>query len=391
MRLATFPREQVVRVEGYDAAGELVAADQIVLNQARGGFRVMITEPVRGRKVTGTVMARAEVTVPEERRIESVELRVNDELVTILKSPPWQHPVEVPGGEDLSYLSVTALLDDGSRAEDVRFLKAPANLEEVEVNLIELFTTVTDSSGHPVRGLTEKDFEVLEAGKPQTLARFEQVENLPLNLGIAIDTSFSMAAALPEAHRAAAGFLREVVTPKDRCFAVAFATRPAVLMPPVDDAEIVALSLEGMKAFGRTALYDAVITSLYYFRGQRGQRALVLLTDGEDTGSSTSWEDTLEYARRSGVAIYAIGLNMPDFKLGPRSKLSELTQVSGGRAFFIGQAEDLSQVYGQIEDELRSRYFLAYNSGLPADENGFRKIEVKARRGKARTGRGYYP
>lgn len=391
VRLATFPREQVVRVEGYDAAGELVAADQIVLNQARGGFRVMITEPVRGRKVTGKVVARAEVTVPEERRIESVEFRVNDELVTILKSPPWQHPVEVPGGEDLSYLSVTALLDDGSRAEDVRFLKAPANLEEVEVNLIELFTTVTDSSGHPVRGLTEKDFEILEAGKPQTLARFEQVENLPLNLGIAIDTSFSMAAALPEAHRAAAGFLREVVTPKDRCFAVAFATRPAVLMPPVDDAEIVALSLEGMKAFGRTALYDAVITSLYYFRGQRGQRALVLLTDGEDTGSSTSWEDTLEYARRSGVAIYAIGLNMPDFKLGPRSKLSELAQVSGGRAFFIGQAEDLSQAYDQIEDELRSRYFLAYNSGLPADENGFRKIEVKAKRGKARTGRGYYP
>jgi Ca-activated chloride channel homolog len=392
VRLATFPREQVVRVEGYDAAGELVAADQVVLNQARGGFRVTITEPARGRGIAGRVEARAEVTVPEERKIESVEFRVNDELVTVLRTPPWQHPVEAPGGSDLAYLSVVAFLDDGSRAEDVRFLRAPENLDEVEVDLIELFTTVTDSSGHPARGLTAKDFEILEDGKPQPIARFEQVENLPLNLGIAIDTSFSMANSLDEAHRAAAGFLRAVATPKDRCFALAFATRPALLIPPVDDVEAVALSLEEMRALGRTALHDAIITSLYYFRGQRGQRALVLLTDGDDTGSSTSWEDALEYARRSGVAIYTIGLDIPELKRGPRGKLSDLAQVSGGRAFFIDRAEELSGVYEQIEDELRSRYFLTYNSSERADENGFRKIEVKARRGfKARTGRGYYP
>ncbi|HKV08751.1 MAG TPA: VWA domain-containing protein [Thermoanaerobaculia bacterium] len=392
VRLATFPREQVVRVEGYDAAGELVAADQVVLNQARGAFRVTITEPGRGRAAAGKLLARAEVTIPEERKIESVEFRINDELVTVLRTPPWQHTVEVPGGSDLAYLSVVAFLDDGSRAEDVRFLRTPENLEEVEVDLVELFTTVTDSSGHPVKGLADRDFEILENGRPQTIARFEQVENLPLNLGIAIDTSFSMASSLDEAHRAAAGFLRAVVTPKDRCFALAFATRPALLIPPVDDAEAVALSLEEMRAFGRTALHDAIINSLYYFRGQRGQRALVLLTDGDDTGSSTSWEDALEFARRSGVAIYTIGLDIPELKFGPRGKLSELAQVSGGRAFFIDRADELSGVYEQIEDELRSRYFLTYNSGERADENGFRKIEVKVKRGlKARTGRGYYP
>lgn len=393
VRLATFPREQVVRVEGYDAAGELVAADQVVLNQARGAFRVVITEPARGRReAAGRLSARAEVTIPEERKIESVEFRVNDELLTVLRTPPWQHTVEVPGGDDLAYLSVVAFLDDGSRAEDVRFLRRPENLDEVEVDLVELFTTVTDSSGHPVKGLIAKDFEIQENGKPQTIARFEQVENLPLNLGIAIDTSFSMASSLDEAHRAAAGFLRAVVTPKDRCFAIAFATRPALLIPPVDDAEAVALSLEEMRAFGRTALHDAIINSLYYFRGQRGQRALVLLTDGDDTGSSTSWADALEFARRSGVAIYTIGLGISEIKLGPRGKLSDLAQVSGGRAFFIDRAEELSGVYEQIEDELRSRYFLTYNSGERADENGFRKIEVKVKRGlKARTGRGYYP
>ena len=90
-------------------------------------------------------------------------------------------------------------------------------------------------------------------------------------------------------------------------------------MPPVDDAEAVALSLEGLRAFGRTALYDGIITSLYYFRAERGQRALVLLTDGDDTSSSTSWEDALAYARRSGVAIYTIGLGVGELKRGARA------------------------------------------------------------------------
>jgi Ca-activated chloride channel homolog len=392
IRLSAFPREQIVRVEGYDAEGNLVTADQMILNQARGGFRVRITEPRRGARVLGRVLTRAELVVPEERKVTAVEFRINDTLVATLESPPWQHRIEVPGGSDIAYVSVVALLDDGSRAEDVRFLRAPANLDEVEVNLVELFTTVLDSSGRPVRGLTEQDFQVFEAGKPQTLARFEHVDNLPLNLGVAIDTSFSMGSLLDESQRAATWFLRSVMKPGDRCFALAITSRPELLIPPVDDAEAVSLSLEGLRAFGRTAFHDSVIASLYHFRGQRGQRALILLTDGEDTGSATSWEDVLEYARRSGVAIYTIGLDVPNLKRSPRAKLDELAEVSGGRAFFIEHAHDLAGIYGQIEAELRSRYFLAYNSSQPADENGFRRIEVKVRRGlKARVGRGYVP
>jgi VWFA-related protein len=287
---------------------------------------------------------------------------------------------------------VTALLDNGSRAEDVRFLRAPANLDEVEVNLVELFAAVLDDEGRPVRGLAATDFQVLEAGRPQTLARFEAVDNLPLSLGIAIDTSFSMASSLDEAERAAMSFLRGVMKPGDRCFALAITSRPELLIPPVDDVEAVFLALEGLRSFGRSAFHDAVIASLFHFRAQRGQRALILLTDGEDTGSATSWDDALEYARRSGVAIYAVGLDVPALKRGPRSKLEELAAVSGGRAFFVAHAHELAGVYGQIEAELRSRYFLAYHSSQPADENGFRRIEVKVRRGlKVRTGRGSVP
>jgi Ca-activated chloride channel family protein len=272
----------------------------------------------------------------------------------------------------------------------VRFLRAPENLEHVDVNLVELFATVTDG-GNLVRGLVAADFEVLESGKPQAISRFELVENLPLTLGFVIDTSTSMASSLVEAQRAADGFLRKL-KPKDRAFGVGFSTRPYLAMPPTDDLEAVSQSLEGMRSAGATALYDGVITSLYYFRGFRGQRALILLSDGEDTASNTPWERTLEYAQRSGVAIYAIGLNVPALSFEVRNHLSSLSETTGGKAYFVERAEELAEIYGEIERELRSRYYLAYESDRSADEYGYRPVEVRVKRGgKVRTARGYYP
>jgi Ca-activated chloride channel homolog len=390
VRLASFPREQVIRAEGYDAGGELVGWDQVVLNQARGGFRVLITDPRRGTRSSGKVLAHAEVVVPEDHKVAEVEFRVNDRKITSLSQAPWQTEVQVPE-EDLAWVSVVAILDDGTRAEDVRFLRSPANLSEVEVDLVELYATVLDGGGHPVQGLPATDFEVREGGRPQKITRFEQVGNLPLSLGIAIDTSFSMASSLTEAHRAAAGFVKHLVTPRDRCFTLSFSSRPVLLMPPVDDAEALGLSLEGIKAYGRTALYDAILASLYYFRAQHGQRALVILTDGADTFSHATWEDALGYARRSGVAIYTIGLGLKMSERSAKNKLNELAEVTGGWAFFIDKADELASAYGQIEAELRSRYYLAYQSDRLADKDGFRDIDVRTKKGKARVSRGVYP
>lgn len=393
VRIASLPREQVVRVEGYDAQGNLVASDQVSLNQPRGALRVTITDPPRGSRPTGTLTARAQIIVPEDRRVEKVELRVNDRTVKTLQAPPWEAPIQVPAREELAYLTVIAYLDDGSQAEDVRFLRAPANMAEVDVQLVELYTAVTDGAGRPVQGLTADDFEVLEKGKRQTLAKFERVENLPLTLGLVLDTSSSMASSLDEAQRAAAGFLTNLLTPRDRSFAVGFASRPYLLMPPTDDAEAVAQSLEGLRSIGATALHDALITGLYYFRATRGQRALVLLSDGDDTASNAAWKDTLEFARRSGAAIYVIGLGIAPVDLDVRAKLNNLAEATGGRSFYIGRAEELAAVYDQIEEELRSRYLLAYDSDQAAGDEGYREVEVRVKkRGlKARASRGYYP
>jgi len=176
-------------------------------------------------------------------------------------------------------------------------------------------------------------------------------------------------------------------------FAISFSSQPALLIPATEDVDAVEESLEDLVAAGMTTLHDAVVTSLYYFRGVRGRRALILLSDGDDTASSLEYRDALEYARRSGVAIYTIGLGVGGLNLGVKNKLTELARETGGRNFMIAKAAELVNVYREIEEELRSQYLLAYSSDRPSPNGEFREIEVKVEGGKykARTIRGYYP
>jgi len=393
LRLAKYPKEQAIRVEGYDSGGELVTSDEVILNTPRGALRVRILEPVQGAQVSGEIPVSAEIVVPEDRRVEEVTVTLNDETISTLTSTPWTARVMVPPASEVAYLTVTATLDDGSRAEAVRFLNAPQYLEQVEVSLVELFTTVNDNSGRLAQGLQAEDFKVFEDGRPQTVTKFELVDDLPLTLGLTIDTSGSMSASLPEAKAAALGFLEKIMKPKDQAFAVSFAGQPELLIPPTDDVGAVGTSLEDLRSYGYTSLHDAVVTSLYYFRGIRGRRALVLLSDGDDTASSLPYRDALEYAKRSGVSIFTVGLNVGPLQKGIRGKLSELARETGGRVFFIGQASELSSVYSEIERELRSQYLVAYASDAQGNSQEYREVEVKVKGGKlkARTVSGYYP
>ncbi len=394
LRLNRLPAEQVVRVDGFDAGGKLVQSDEIVVNQPHGSLAVAITSPARGtRPAPGRVRAVADVTVPSEKRVEQVEFRLNDTVVAKLTQPPWETNVELPKEGDTLYLTVSAQLDDGSRAEDVRFLRSPQFVEEMAVSLVELYTTVTDGAGKLVYGLTADDFQVLEGGQPQKLQKFQLVENLPLTLGILIDTSGSMASSLGEAQRAAGSFLERMVRRGDRCFTLTFSDTPILRMPLTDDPRAAAESISRLQADGATSIHDALVHSLFYYRGTHGQRALVLLSDGDDTSSQLSFEEAFEFAERSGVAIYVIGLNIPVRYVGIRGKLKRLTDSTGGRVFFVSKAEELAGIYGEIERELRSRYLLAFQSNVTAGSSGFRQIDVKMLKPglKARTARGYYP
>jgi Ca-activated chloride channel family protein len=393
LRLPNLPNELIVRAEGLDDKDAVVVADEVVLNEPQGEAKVRLIAPPRGKRVVGSAVARAAVVVPEGKRVESVEFRLNDTVLATLTQPPWETAFVAPAANDPVYLTVSATYADGTRVEDFRVLNGGAFLEQVEVDLVEIFATVYDKSGHLAENLTEQDFQILDRGKPQTIAKFELVRELPLSVGLVLDTSGSMRESIGEAKQAASEFLTAVVRATDRCFAVGFSDRPRLLMPLTPDVQGVQVAFRDLPAFGNTALHDAMIFALYQLRGIRGRKAIVLLSDGDDTSSLVSYEDALEFSRRSGAAIYAIGLNVGPTQLAIRNKLEKLASETGGRSYFVGKAAELSGVYAEISRELRSQYLLAFSPDPPGKEGVFSTVEVKAQGGKLKTRapRGYYP
>ena len=172
-----------------------------------------------------------------------------------------------------------------------------------------------------------------------------------------------------------------------------FSSQPKVEVRFSNDIDDVERALAGLQARGTTALYDSLVFALTYFDGVRGQKALLLLSDGRDEASAFTEEQALEVARRSGVIVYAIGLKEVFDEKAARKVLTRLSQETGGQAYFLDSLDELSAVYQEIQDELRSRYLLTYQSTSQRDESAFRsiRVEVDRRGAEVRTMSGYYP
>lgn len=390
--LGSEPRLRTVTAIAEGRDGEELARDEVPINAGPHRFAVRLVEPRPGGVVPGApVRAQALVEVPGGERLDRLELFVDDTLLATLYQPPFVQVLVPPAGRQVSYVRAVAHLASGVSAEALAFLTAPAGSQQIDVDLVELYTTVLDRKGRPVPGLAREDFRVREEGEPQELLRFEWVEGVPIHAAILLDTSTSMVEEIDQAERAALRFFEQLLTPRDRAAVMTFADAPRLVVPFTNDRAVLAGGLVGLEVEGETALYDSVIYSLWYFSGVRGKRALVLLSDGEDSRSRYRFEDALEYARRAGVAIYTIGLGLPAKADLARSALMRLAAETGGRSFFVSRNDDLGDVYRSIELELRSQYLLAYQS--PATGEGFRRVEVEVERPgvTAATVRGYYP
>jgi VWFA-related protein len=387
--LGAAPRTRTLAVIAYDASGTAVATDDLVVNSAGHRFRVRILEPIQGKRYTGSLLARVEAEAPEGQAIERVELYLNETRVASLYQPPYVHPVFLPKAEEISYVRAVAYLADGNSTESLVFVNAPDNLGVIDIDFVELYTTVLDRKGRPVAGLAKKDFAVKEDGVKQEIVRFERVTDLPVHAALMVDVSASMETALAKAQEAALQFLEGSIHPKDRAAVVTFNDYPNLAVKFTNDVAVLAGGLAGVKAERGTALYDSLIFTLYYFNGIKGQRAILLLSDGKDEGSRFTFEDALETARRAGVAIYPIGLGEKIDK----KKLEKLALETGGRPFFLKSADELAGIYAAIEEELRSKYLLAYQSTNTSGSTGFRTVDLTTSRPgvEVKTMRGYYP
>ncbi len=392
LNLGPLPRKQTIRVVAFGPTGRSVGEDEYIVNEGREVFKVRIMTPEKGSRVSGPTRVLAAVAVPEGKTLQKLEFYSNEARVATLYQAPYEQTVTIKDSKSLSYVRVVGTLDDGGVAEDLRYVNAPEFVSEVTVDAVELYTTVTDK-GKPINHLQASNFRVFEDGVVQKIQGFEYVKNLPISVGLLIDTSASMLDTLPDAEQAALKFLDYSISQKDRAFVVSFDNEPYLLSKLTGRKDKLVRSLSGLRAEGSTALYDAVVYGLYQFTGIKGKRAIVILSDGKDTASKFDFDTLLEYVRKSGISIYGIGLKISGTDLEVKYKLNKISQVTGGQTFYVDSARNLEGVYRQINEDLRAQYLLTYYSTNNENREQWRKVEIKVEpvNLQARTISGYYP
>lgn len=255
------------------------------------------------------------------------------------------------------------------------------------VEVIRLSLSVTDGHNRLITGLSASDFTVFEDGIRQEIAFF-RADPLPLSVALLVDCSASMEEKLPVAQEAGARFI-ETLRPEDLAEVVQFNDRVAVLQQFTADRAALDAAIRKTQASGPTALYTALYVTLKQLRSQGSpeaprRRAIVVLTDGEDTVSPVSDDQVLELARQADVGVYSIGLRPGRAQDSQRLAFQQakyfltiLTRDTGGEVYFTSVLSELGAVYGRIAEELRSQYTVGYVSRNDRRDGRWRRIVVR--------------
>ena len=390
--LGKLPKRVEVRAIGYDDHGRYIDADSFVVNEHETPLEVKITRTdISIDKISHVKLS---VQNPKGHEIKSVALFADQKKIMSWSHPPYA--IDIPDDQlaNVRFLRASVIDDTNYEAADLVFLNGATINEEMEVNLIELPVAVTDSAGSPISGLKQSDFVVKESGKPQAITNFDAASNLPLSVGLLIDHSGSMKPRMEATRKAATEFLARIIKPKDQAFVAGFsfdATKQAPFVSDVASLEDQVRSIPD--AGGGTSLYDAIITGLYRFRNLQGRKALIILTDGEDTTSRVTYDDMLQYARASRVPLYFIGIALGFTDISGSNKMKALAAETGAVAYFIKDVKALDATYAQLEKDLRSQYLIAYNTQSSKTDKQYRPIEVTVNRSDAhvRTIHGFLP
>jgi VWFA-related protein len=279
---------------------------------------------------------------------------------------------------------------------------------KVNVNVVQLFFNVKDKRGALIPGLTKNDFQILEDGKPQTIKYFAAESNLPLTLGILIDSSGSQARVLDMEKQVGGEFLSQILRDKDLAFVLSFDIDADLLQDFTSSVHSLKAALNqarintggggggGIPGLGGgtiptpggpkgTVLYDAVYLASHDELSQQvGRKAMILLTDGQDEGSHYKIKDAIEAAQKSDSIVYVLLCADRGFYGGfggysGEGEMKKLTQETGGRVIDVGNKyEKLKEGFDQIANELRSQYNIGYTPTNAVLDGTFRKIEIRA-------------
>ena len=253
----------------------------------------------------------------------------------------------------------------------------------IDVDLVQVNTTVTDPYNRLVTGLERENFRVFEDNQEQEVVNFSS-EDVPISIGVVMDLSGSMANKVDKARLAALQFFK-TANPQDEFFLVSFNDRAELMSQFTNSIEELQNRMMYSGARGRTALLDAIYLGLSQMKGARNtKRALLIISDGGDNHSRYNERDIKNFVREADVQLYAVGIYDP---LGSRTRtseelngpslLAEITEMTGGRAFPVENLNDLPDIAAKIGMELRNQYVLGYKPANMERDGKWRKIKVR--------------
>ena len=392
MRFTLPASDEAVTLEafGYARDGSLLGSDRRIVDRGGALLALEISDLALSKDVTGRHAAatvRLEISPAAERRIERLDLYWGDRLARTLDraagDPELRRAIEIerPPGSRGEFVRAVVHLGADATLEATRLL-APGS--GIDVRLVELVTIVEDERRRPLSGLASADFSVSGAGRSLAVRPFATATEVPLRLGVALDSSGSMSDWLEPVRRGVREFFDRTLGPEDEAFLVDFDDRPRLLADATTDLEHLSHRLDVVRADGDTALYDAILFSLLQFDGTVGRRALVLLSDGASYRSQFGSTRCAESARSLAVPIYLVNLGpRPDRHSNPRALSHErIAKASGGQVLYVASPDGLGAALKAIEDQLAAQYLLAVSANDEAI--GVAELEVEIARPGAR-------
>ncbi len=269
----------------------------------------------------------------------------------------------------------------------------------LDVTRVNVLFTVTDKKGRFVTDLTKDDFQVFEGKKPQTIQEFTAESDLPLRLAVLVDTSNSIRSEFKFEQEAAIRFMQSVLRPKnDRMMLVSFDSSAELVADLTGDMKVLEKGIKSMHPGGGTSLYDAI-----YFASKeklmmdqprdKFRRAMIIISDGDDTSSRYTRDQALEMAQKADVVVYAISTNTKRDDLDGDKVLRYFADETGGQAFFPFKVEDLDQNFENIANELRHQYNVFYRPEPLKADGLYHQVTVKVKTRKdlvLKARKGYY-
>lgn len=355
------------------ALASLAAAGPVAAARAADAALVIV-EPAPGRYVSGSVTLRVRLE-PDGLALLRLTFVADGQPVCSREAPPWECAWDAGTGVAAHSIRAVAVLADGSRLVDTVRTEAAGFAPFVEVPVVQVAATVTDSGGRLVKGLGREAFRVFEDDREQDITHFIGADS-ERELVVAVDMSGSMGPSMATCREAVRRFLGSL-RPVDRVTLLAFNDSVFTAARREATPEARQRAVSRLRSWGSTAFYDAVLRGLGLLEQHRGRRALVLFTDGEDMVSHATAEDVQRRVEVSATPVYVVAQGRGMREPGLRKVLDRISGVSGGRAFYTDRVEELDGVFTEIGEDLASQYLLAYGPSNLERDGGWRSIRVE--------------